>query len=402
MDIIYLDHAATTYLDPRVRAAMEPFWEEQYGNPSSGYSLGRHTAAAIKHARQQVADILGSTPAEIIFTAGGTESINLALFGVMQSAQTAPGAHIITSAIEHSAVLNSCDRLEQLGYQVTRLSVDSEGFVSLTDIEAAIRPETRLISIMAANNEIGTIEPIAEIGAWLKKVNADRAQRQLPRILFHTDACQAGGVLDLNVDKLGVDLLTLNGSKVYGPKQTGLLYCRSGIELRPILFGGGQECGIRSGTENVPGIVGLSTALHYAHTDRQQENKRLWELRNYLYDQIVSRIPAVRLNGPRETQFDADRLTRLPNNLHLSFSGVDGHALMLYLDQFGICVSLGSACMSNGEHSSHVLAAINCPIEFAGGSIRLSLGKRTTREQLDTAITKLVEGVQLFGGQSSI
>ncbi len=316
----------------------------------------------------------------------------------MQSPQTARGAHIITSAIEHSAVLKSCARLEELGCAVTQVGVDSEGFVSVADLQAAVRPDTRLISIMTANNEIGTIEPIAEIGAWLKELNVERRQNKLPQILFHTDACQAGGVLDLHVDKLGVDLLTLNGSKVYGPKQTGLLYARAGIELQPILYGGGQERGVRSGTENVPGIVGLATALHLAHEGSQAENQRLWELRNYLFDQLITQLPSARLNGPRETTYQAEHLTRLPNNLHLSFPGVDGQALMLYLDQFGICVSLGSACMSNGAHGSHVLAAIGCPAELASGSIRLSLGKRTTKEQLDTTIVKIVEGVKLFGG----
>lgn len=389
---IYLDHAAATYLDPRVTAAMAPFWEANYGNPSSLHHVGREAATALGAARATVAAVLNTKPSEIIFTAGGTESINLAIFGVAGRAEK-PG-HIITSVVEHSAVLQSCAELERCGWIITRLPVDRDGFVSLQDLKNAIRPETILISVMYANNEVGTVEPIEAVGAWLKKLNKERVARGEQKIIFHTDACQAVGALTLDVQKLGVDLMTINGSKIYGPKQTGALYCKTGLVLKPTIYGGGQEWGLRSGTENIPGIVGLATALKLAGEGCQEERRRLRQLRNYFIDRVLNEIPDVILNGPREAEESPAEPRRLPNNINLSFKGVDGEALLLYLDHRGICVSAGSACAAKHGEASHVLPAIGCPEEFIGGSARLTLGKRTTKADLDFTLKILTETVK--------
>jgi cysteine desulfurase len=284
---IYLDHAATTYLDPRVKKVMEPFWSDYYGNASSLYGKGREASNALTVARQTIAEIIHARPDEIIFTAGGTESINLAIFGLVRQHTFAkkPAGHLITMAIEHHAVLHSFEALQHEGWQTSYIDVDDKGFVKLDNLKAAVRPDTLLISVMYANNEIGTIEPISEIGKWLKMENEKRKTQNLPPIYFHTDACQAAGALDIDVTKLGVDMMTINGSKMYGPKQTGLLWLKTGIKIKPLIYGGGQERNIRSGTENVPGIVGLAEAFRLAQTERLKENKRLRELRNYFIEQ---------------------------------------------------------------------------------------------------------------------
>ncbi len=375
--VTYLDHAATTYLDPQVKAAMKPFLGESYGNPSSLYAKGREARNAINSARQTIAKIIDSRPEEIVFTAGGTESVNLAIFGLARQYElrNRGKGHIITSAIEHHSVLRSCEALEEEGWQVSYIGVDRSGFIDLNKLKAAVQPNTILISVMYANNEIGTVEPINEIGKWLRTLNNQRTQKKLARIPFHTDACQAAGALDLNVNKLGVDLMTANAGKIYGPKQIGLLYVKSGLKPRPLIFGGGQEQNLRSGTENVAGIIGLAQALKLAQAHRSKENKRLTKLRDYFTKQIFAKIPKVSLNGPSEN--------RLPNNVNVSFAGVEGESLMLYLDSYNIAVSTGSACTTGSPNPSHVLSAIGRPYSEAAGSVRFTLGKQTTRNDLD-------------------
>ncbi len=403
-NLIYLDFAATTFLDINVKKAMEPFWSGSFGNPSALYKQGREAAFAVDNARKTIAGIIGCRPEEVVFTAGGTESINLSLFGTARMAAAEGGAkpHIISSAIEHHAVLESIDALRQEGIQADLVGVDEFGFVKLEEIKKAVRPETVLISIIYANNEIGTIEPIAEIGKWLRGENERRKAKNLPKIYFHTDACQAAGSLDLNVDRLGVDLMSVNASKIYGPKQTGFLFVRNGVRLKPIIFGGGQEKNLRSGTENVPGIIGLSEALKLAQKNREKENKRQSDLRDYFIKQILKKIPKAVLNGPgpfaknRGRDFNQKEryLARLPNNINISFLDVEGEALLLYLDSYGIAASTGSACASMSLDPSHVILAIGKPYEYAHGAIRFTLGKTTTKKQLDFVLKVLPEVVK--------
>ena len=375
---IYLDHASTTPTDPRVVNAMEPYWTKYYGNPSSLYQLGLQSKNAITLARVKISQLLDCQADEIVFTGGGTESINLALKGVLQKT---PGAHFITSSIEHHAVLHTADTLKKLGHSVSILPVDDQGFVSLADVEKAIKDNTRLISIMLANNEIGVIQDIQKIGALIEKINKDRLTKGLPIIYFHTDACQAGGSLDLNVKKLHVDLLTINGSKVYGPKGVGALYIKTGTNLGPIIDGGGQERNLRSGTENVPGIVGLATALELAHQSQAKENARLIKLRDKLIKEILAIIPKTRLNGHPSQ--------RLPNNVNISILDIEGEAMLLYLDEIGIQASTGSACTSTTLDPSHVIRALGCPYEVAHGSMRFTLGKATSEDDIDYVIKHL-------------
>ncbi len=374
---IYLDNAATTPVDPLVIKAMAPFWREKFGNPSSLYKQGIEAKRAVEGNRKTIADLLGARPSEIIFPAGGTESINLAILGVK-------GKHIVTTKIEHHAVLKSCEALAEQGNTVSYVVVDREGFVNLEELKKSIKPQTVLVSVMYANNEVGTIEPIAEIGKILRKINVGRAAKKLPPILFHTDACQAAGALDLNVNRLGLDLMTLNGSKIYGPKQTGLLYVRAGIQLRPLIYGGGQEQGLRSGTENVPGIVGLATALDLAERGKAKENLRLTKLRDYFIQKLL-KLPGVSLNGPQ-------RQGRLANNINICLEGVEGEALMLYLDGYNIAVSTGSACATSLTDPSHVIMALGKSAVEAQSSIRMTLGKFTTKQELDYVL-KVLPGV---------
>jgi cysteine desulfurase len=401
---IYLDHAATTPVDQRVLKSMEPFWSKNFANPSALYKSGRTAHAAIEKSRTEIAKVLNCKPSEIIFTAGGTESNNLAILGFAQAFQKQYGkpGHIISTSIEHHSILHVLDTLKQWGWKISLAPVDKEGFVNLDSLKKLVRKDTTLISVMYANNEIGTIEPIAEIGKWLTGLNKVRNQKNLPRILFHTDACQAAGALNLSVQDLKVDLLTLNGSKIYGPKQTGILYIRTGVKIEPTIHGGGQEKNLRSGTENVPGIVGLGVALTLAQRQAKKENIRLQILQKYFDDRLSKKVKRFKLNGPALTnkktaasKFISEiKINRLPNNLNYTFENVEGEALLIYLDAANIEVATGSACATTSEDPSHVLLAIGLTKANAYNSIRLTMGKQTTKAQLDRVLTvlpKLVE-----------
>jgi cysteine desulfurase len=390
---IYLDYAATTPVRPEVLKAMAPFWHDKFGNPSALYKAGLEARQAVDTARKEVASVLSCRDSEVIFTAGGSESINLAILGAARAYRKKhpKGGHLITSTIEHHAVLHTTDALKADGFTVTKISVDQTGLFTAADVKKAIRPDTFLVSLMYANNEIGTIEPIQEIGNIIRAENAKRAGSlstfnfQLStRILFHTDACQAAGYLTVDVNKLHVDLLTINGSKIYGPKQTGCLYVKKDTPLEPIIYGGGQEKSLRSGTENVPGIVGFAHALRLAHEERAAETKRIVKLRDYFISGILKQVSRSQLNGPSISQKrNSDMLARLPNNVHISFADVDSEALMLYLDAKNIAAATGSACTSESTEPSHVLEAIGLSQSHIRGSIRFTLGKYTTKAELD-------------------
>jgi cysteine desulfurase len=376
MKDIYLDHAATTYVDPRVLEAMLPYFSDVFANPSSFHTPGMRAKEAMIEARASIAKNLNCREEEIVFTSGGTESDNLALLGTIR-AHAAKGKHVITTSIEHHAVLEPLLHLQKTGeIELTILPVDTFGQVAIDAVEKALRPDTILVSIMYANNEIGTIQPIADIGrAILKWRKAQSAPTAFP--YFHSDACQAAGVLDLDVEKLHVDLLTVNGSKIYGPKGVGLLYVRRGTKLEPMVRGGGQERNVRSGTENVPGIVGFATALHLAQAEKETENARLTKLRDQLTHGLL-KIPKTRLNGhPTE---------RLPNSVNVSFLDIEGEAAVLYLDAEGVYVSTGSACASASLDPSHVILATGLSYEAAHGSMRFTLGKRTTEEDIQRVL----------------
>ncbi|HEY8598199.1 MAG TPA: cysteine desulfurase family protein, partial [Thermomicrobiales bacterium] len=370
---IYLDHAATTPVDPDVVAAMLPHWATGWGNPSSLYAAGRAARAALDTSRTAVARVLGCAPNEIVFTGGGTEGDNLALRGVIETARAqGKPAHLITTAIEHHAILHTADYLERFGTTVTRLPVDGEGFVDPAVVEAAIRPETCLISVMYANNEIGTIQPIKEIAAIARHHG----------IPFHTDAVQAAGSLSLDVRELGVDLLSIAAHKFYGPKGVGALYIRTGTPILYQQHGGPQEGDRRGGTENVAGIVGLATALSRAEADRAIHNDHCRALRDRLIDGILSTIPDSRLNGPRDEH-------RLANNVNVAFGGVEGESLIIALDLEGIAASSGSACTTGATEPSHVLRAIGVPDALINGSLRLTVGRDNTAEQIDAVLALL-------------
>jgi cysteine desulfurase len=371
--IIYLDHAATTYLDSRVKKEMDKCYSDVYGNPGSLHSIGREANELVETSREIIAKILNCKPNEIIFTSGGTESINLAIKGVAFKKEK---GHIITSKVEHPAVIDTCKFLEKKGFSITYLNVDKFGLVNPKDVEKAIRRDTILISIMYANNEIGTVEPIKEIGRIARR----------NKIIFHTDACQAAGALDLDVNQLNVDLMTLNGSKIYGPKGIGILYKSTGIKLEPLMHGGGQEFGLRSGTENVPGIIGITKALELSQEDKEKENARLIQLRDYLITSVLSKIEKSFLNG--------HPTKRLPNNVNISFLDVEGESVVLYLDHQGIEVSTGSACSSQKLEISHVLDAIGLIHDAAHGSIRFTLGHKTTKTELDYTVKVLEEIIE--------
>ncbi len=371
MKTIYMDHAATTPVDPRVFEAMTPYLTEKYGNPSSLYKVGQAAKRAIEDARAIVAGAIGANTEEIIFTSGGTESDNTAVKGLAYSL-LGKKDHVITSAIEHHAVLEPVEFLEKtLGFKATVLPVDKNGFVNPADVEAAITDKTMLISVMHANNEIGTVQPIREIGqiAWDRKVR------------FHCDAVQTFGHLPVNVEDLNVDMLSISGHKLHGPKGVGVLYVRKGTRFTPFMQGGGQERGRRASTENVAGIVGLAKAVEIAMSDREQEAMRLTELRDYLIKGIEDRIEAVRVNG--------DRVKRLPNNVNVCFEAIEGESLLLTLDAKGVCASSGSACTSGSLEPSHVLLGIGLPHEIAHGSLRLTLGRDTTKADCDYVLEVL-------------
>ncbi len=381
---IYLDHAATTPVDPEVVAAMLPHWAEGWGNPSSLYEEGRRARAALDEARAAVAAALRCASGEVIFTSGGSEGDNLALKGVVEAARLAGrGTHLITTQIEHHAVLHAADYLARFGAEVTCLQVDGAGFVDPAAVEAAIRPDTCLISVMYANNEIGTIQPLAAIGAVARA-------RGIP---FHTDAVQAAGSLPLDVDALGVDLLTLAGHKFYGPKGVGALYVRAGTPMLYQQQGGPQEGDRRGGTENVALAVGLATALTRAEGRRDADNAHCRALRDRLIAGILAAIPDTRLNGPPP----ADE-RRLPNNANVAFLGVDGESLIIALDLAGVAASSGSACTTGATEPSHVLRAIGVPEEAIAGSLRLTVGRDNTAEQIERVLALLPEVVAQLRG----
>jgi cysteine desulfurase len=386
--IVYLDFAATTFVGPAVKKVMEPFLSSNFGNPSSLHQKGREAKKALENSRKNVAKNLNCSPDEIIFTAGGTESINLAILGL---AKNFPKGHIITSKIEHEAVLEPIRYLERQKYKADFLNVDREGFVSVADLAAKIRPETFLISIMYANNEIGAIEPIGEIARCLKKINIQRMAKGRSQVYLHTDACQAAGFCELDAGRLGADLISVNGSKIYGPKQSGFLFVRKRTKLSPVIYGGGQENNLRSGTENVANAVGLSKAFEMAQKSRIKFSKRLAELRNFLIRQVSKLVKDFDINGPVK-----NLQARLPNNVNFTFKGVDGEALMFYLDAKGICVSTGSACGAKEPSASHVLLALGRSKEEAGSSIRITLGKGSTKADIQYAANAIANTVNFL------
>ncbi len=365
---IYLDHSATTPLAPEVLERMLPFLKNDFGNSGSIHSHGQSAKNALENARRTVAEILHCESREIIFTSGGSESDNLALRGILRK-----GDHLIISEIEHPAIFRTAEILEKSGVEVSRIPVGKNGILKIADIEKTIRPNTKLISVMLANNEIGTIQPVREIGKFLRK--------KFPEILLHSDAVQCGGILELDVRKLKVDLLALSAHKFYGPKGVGILFAKSGVKLHPQISGGGQENGLRAGTENVAGIVGAAAALALAEKNRERESARLAKLRDDFVGKILREIPQSKLNG--------DARNRLPGNANISFFGIEGESILLRLDFAGIAVSTGSACSSASLEPSPVLRALGIPHEWLHGSIRFSLGKSTTKKELDRVVVEL-------------
>lgn len=382
-NMIYADHAATTALSDKALAAMMPYFQKEYGNPSSLYRFGQEAKSVLERARADVAACLGAQPEEIYFTSGGTEADNWALRGVAEL-KGKKGKHIITTSIEHHAILHTAQYLERQGFEITYLSVNSEGFVSPEDVKAAIRPDTILISVMAANNEIGTIEPIAEIGAIARAAG----------VLFHTDAVQAVGHVGVDVNSWNVDLLSLSGHKFHGPRGVGVLYVRKPLRLPPLIHGGGQEKGRRSGTENVVGAVGLAAALKEAVSMLDEEGTRLSALRDRLMDGLLAAVPRCKVTGPREH--------RLPGTASLVFECVEGESILLRLDEEGICASSGSACSSASLDPSHVLLGIGLPHEIAHGSVRLSLGRENTEADVDHMLEVIPKVIKRLRDMSPI
>ena len=381
--LIYLDNAATTKTAPEVVEAMLPYFSEAYGNPSSIYSLAGESRKAVDQARETIARALAARPEEIYFTAGGTESDNWALKATAEFYRK-KGNHIITTKIEHHAVLHSCQWLEKQGFEVTYLNVDENGVVRLEELKAAIRPTTILISVMYANNEIGTIQPIREIGEIAHEHG----------ILFHTDAVQAFGQLPIQVDDCHIDMLSASGHKLNGPKGIGFLYIRKGVKIRSFIHGGAQERKRRAGTENVPGIVGLGKAVERAVGTMEARTETEQRLRDYLIDRVLKEIPYARLNGHRSQ--------RLPNNANFSFQFIEGESLLIMLDMEGICGSSGSACTSGSLDPSHVLLAIGLPHEIAHGSLRLTLNEEVTKEELDYVVDTLKRIVEKLRSMSPL
>lgn len=381
--LIYLDNAATTKAAPEVVEAMLPYFTEHFGNPSSVYTFAAGNKEVITSQREIIAGALGANSNEIYFTAGGSESDNWALIATAE-AYASKGKHIITSKIEHHAILHTCEYLEKRGYEITYLDVDEYGIVDLTQLRQSIREDTILISIMYANNEIGTIQPIQEIGAIAKEHG----------ILFHTDAVQAFGQIPINVDACNIDMLSASGHKLNGPKGIGFLYIRKGVKIRSFIHGGGQERKRRAGTENVPGIVGFGKAVERAITTMEERTAKERELRDYMIQRIENEIPYCRLNGDREK--------RLPNNVNFSFQFIEGESLLIMLDMRGVCASSGSACTSGSLDPSHVLLAIGLPHEIAHGSLRMTLGEETTKEDLDYVVDSLKEIVQNLRNMSPL
>lgn len=381
--MIYLDNAATTKTAPEVVDAMLPYFSEYYGNASTIYSLGAESKKAMDHARQTIADSLGAKPEEIYFTAGGSESDNWALKATAE-AYASKGKHIITTKIEHHAILHTCEYLEKRGFEITYLNVDRDGLISLDELKAAIRPDTILISVMFANNEIGTIEPIAEIGEIAKEHG----------VLFHTDAVQAYAQVPINVDEMHIDMFSASGHKLNGPKGIGFLYIRKGVKIRSFVHGGAQERSRRAGTENIPGIVGLGAAVERAMRIMDTKTRKESELRDYLIGRLENEIPHCWLNG--------HRTKRLPNNINFSFLFIEGESMLIMLDMKGICASSGSACTSGSLDPSHVLLAIGLKHEEAHGSLRLTLSEESTKEEMDIVAEEVKKIVQRLRDMSPL
>ncbi|MFR1707763.1 MAG: cysteine desulfurase NifS [Clostridium sp.] len=380
---VYMDYAATTYTKPEVLEEMLPYFTEFYGNPSSIYSISRETKKAIDKARSRVAKAINADSTEIYFTGGGSEADNWAIKGIALANKN-KGNHIITTKIEHHAVLHTCEYLEKQGFEVTYLDVDENGAIRLEDLKNAIKPTTVLVTIMAANNEIGTIQPIKEIGEICKE----------RKVFFHTDAVQAIGHIDMDVKDMNIDALSLSGHKIYGPKGVGVLYLRKGIRIHNLVHGGAQERNRRAGTENVAGIVGLGKAIELAMESLKEEKERLTYLRDKLIKGLLA-IPYSKLNGPRGDK-------RLPGNVNISFEFIEGESVLLMLDAKGICASSGSACTSGSLDPSHVLLAIGLPHEVAHGSLRLSMGAKTTEEEVDYVIETVPAIVQRLRDMSPL
>ena len=380
---IYMDNAATTQVYPEVFDAMKPYFTEFYGNPSSIYSFAGNSKKAVEDARKTIADFLGARTEEIYFTGGGSESDNWALKATAD-AYANKGKHIITSKIEHHAILHTCEYLEKKGFEVTYLDVDENGFVNPADVEKAIRPDTILVSIMTANNEIGTIEPIAEIG----KIAKDHG------VLFHTDAVQAFGHIPMNVDEMNIDMLSASGHKINGPKGIGIMYIRKGVKIGSFVHGGAQERQRRAGTHNVPGIVGIGKAVELARDNMKERMEYETKLRDHLISRVMEEIPYAKLNG--------DKVKRLPNNVNVCFRFIEGESMLILLDQNGVCGSSGSACTSGSLDPSHVLLAIGLPHEIAHGSLRLTLSEETTKEEIDYTVDCLKKIVEKLRAMSPL
>ena len=381
--LIYLDNAATTKTSEEVVAAMLPYFTEYYGNPSSVYEFASESKKAVSNARRTIADTLGAQENEIYFTAGGSEADNWALKATAEAYQS-KGKHIITTKIEHHAILHTAEYLEKRGFEITYIGVDENGVVKVDELEKAIRPDTILISVMFANNEIGTIQPIKEIGEIAKKHG----------VLFHTDAVQAYGQLPINVDELHIDMLSSSGHKLNGPKGIGFLYIRKGVKIRSFVHGGAQERKRRAGTENVPGIVGYGKAAEIAAKTMKERTAKEIELRDHLIDRVLAEVPYTRLNG--------HRTNRLPNNANFSFQFVEGESLLILLDNNGICASSGSACTSGSLDPSHVLLAIGLPHEIAHGSQRLTLSAETTMEDIDFVVDCIKQIIERLRSMSPL
>lgn len=381
--LIYLDNAATTRLHPDVFLEMEPYFSKYYGNPSSIYRFAQESRCAVDKAREELAAVIGANPEEIYFTGGGSESDNWALKAAAE-AFGKKGKHIITSKIEHHAVLHTCEYLQKQGYDVTYLDVDEDGIIDLKQLEASIRPDTIVISVMAANNEIGSIQPIAEIG----KIAEEHG------IFFHTDAVQAFGHIPLNVKEMRIDALSASAHKIHGPKGIGFLYIRKGVKLPPFIHGGAQERGKRAGTHNVPGIIGFAAAAKRAHEKLAETMEKESKLRDYLISRLEKEIPFSLLNG--------HRTKRLPNNVHFCFRFIEGESMLILLDEAGICASSGSACTSGSLDPSHVLLAIGRPHEIAHGSLRLTLSEETTKEELDCVVEELKKIIERLRNMSPL
>lgn len=383
MKCIYLDNAATTRVVPEVMDAMAPYFTEYYGNPSSIYSFAGRIKDDMEQARAQIAGVLGAKPEEIYFTGGGSESDNWALKATAE-AYASKGKHIITSTIEHHAILHTCEWLEKHGFEITYVNVDENGTIRLDELRAAIRPDTILISVMAANNEIGTIQPLQQIGEIAKEHG----------ILFHTDAVQAFAHIPLNVDEMHIDMLSASGHKINGPKGIGIMYIRKGVKIGSFIHGGAQERRRRAGTHNVPGIIGIAKAAQIANEKMEERMAYECKLRDHLIERVLAEIPYSRLNG--------DRTNRLPNNANFCFRFIEGESMLIKLDQKGICASSGSACTSGSLDPSHVLLAIGLPHEIAHGSLRLTLSQETTMEDIDYTVDELKVIIQQLRSMSPL